>query len=65
MSEVFRTVIPYIFSNKDINRIQATIHPENARSRKIVERFGFQEEGILREVAVKTVSTGTWCSIRC
>ena len=48
MSEAVASVIPYIFSSTPIDRMEATIHPENIRSHNVVERAGFQKEGVLR-----------------
>ena len=48
-SEALRAVIRYIFSDTDIYRLEAIIRPVNTRSRKLAERAGFQEEGILRD----------------
>lgn len=51
MSEVLSTVIPFGFSELNLNRIGALIHQENTPSRKLVKKIGFQEEGLLREYA--------------
>ena len=48
MSEAVASVIPYIFTNTKIDRIEAIIHPENTRSHNVVKRAGFQREGVLR-----------------
>lgn len=53
MTEAFSAAIRYIFSLEHINRIEAVIHPDNLRSRKVVEQQGFAKEGILREFCVK------------
>ncbi|MGZ6260276.1 MAG: GNAT family N-acetyltransferase, partial [Candidatus Limnocylindrales bacterium] len=37
--------------------IQCEIHPENAVSQRMVERVGFQREGVLRRTYF---SRGTW-----
>jgi len=49
MSEAVASVIPFIFINTPIDRMEATIHPENTRSHNVVKRAGFQKEGILRK----------------
>ena len=49
MTEVFRTVIPYGFDELGLQRIQAIVYPENIGSQKVLKKFGFQEEGLLRE----------------
>ena len=37
------------FAEMGLNRIEATIGPENTRSVNVVERLGFRKEGLLRE----------------
>ncbi|WP_394218108.1 GNAT family N-acetyltransferase [Halobacillus trueperi] len=49
MTEVFRTVIPYGFDTLNLNRIVGDIFAENEGSRKLLNKFGFREEGVLRE----------------
>jgi ribosomal-protein-alanine N-acetyltransferase len=49
MAEAIASVISFIFSNTSIDRIEATIHPENTRSHNVVERAGFVKEGVLRQ----------------
>jgi ribosomal-protein-alanine N-acetyltransferase len=49
MSEAIGSVIEFIFSSTEINRIEATVHTENDRSLNILTRLGFHREGILRE----------------
>lgn len=49
MSEVFKSVIPFGFGEIGLHRIQATVHPLNIASLKLLEKFGFQNEGLLRE----------------
>ncbi|CAM4352240.1 GNAT family protein [Paenibacillus phoenicis] len=44
-----REVIKYIFEELALHRIELRVHPDNARSRKIPERLGFVQEGILRQ----------------
>ena len=48
MSEAVASVIPYIFTNTKIDRIEAIIHPDNTRSHNVVKRAEFQKEGTLR-----------------
>lgn len=49
MTEVFRTVIPYGFEELRLNRIVGDIFAKNKGSRKLLEKFGFCEEGVLRD----------------
>ena len=41
-------VCDHAFGPAGLHRIQADIRPENARSRRLVERLGFREEGMFR-----------------
>jgi len=49
ISRSCREVINYIFEELELHRIEIRVHPENLRSRKIPERLGFTQEGILRQ----------------
>jgi ribosomal-protein-alanine N-acetyltransferase len=49
MPEALRAVVQYGFEEMNLNRVQATTHTENRRSRRVLEKLGFQREGILRE----------------
>nr|WP_255574449.1 GNAT family protein [Halobacillus sp. Nhm2S1] len=49
MTAVFRTVLPYGFDILKLNRIVGDIFAENEGSRKLLNKFGFREEGVLRE----------------
>ncbi|SEK25191.1 GNAT family N-acetyltransferase [Paenibacillus sp. OK003] len=48
MTEVVEKVIEYGFNNLGLNRIEAFVEPENVGSRKVLEKIGFREEGILK-----------------
>ena len=41
--------ISYGFLELGLHRIEADTEPNNLRSNKVLERFGFQREGLLRE----------------
>jgi ribosomal-protein-alanine N-acetyltransferase len=41
-------VCDHAFGPVGLHRIQADIRPENGRSRRLVERLGFRQEGLLR-----------------
>jgi ribosomal-protein-alanine N-acetyltransferase len=41
-------VCDHAFGPVGLHRIQADVRPENVRSRRLVERLGFREEGLLR-----------------
>lgn len=51
MSEALRTAFSWGFEEMGLNRIEAQIHPNNAPSLRLAEQLGFQQEGLLREVA--------------
>ena len=48
-----RQLCSYIFQNTDILRISAEVFAENLTSCQVLERAGFQLEGILQSYAVK------------
>ena len=50
MSEAAQLMVAYLFSVKPINRLQATIFPENTASRRVLEKCGFKTEGVMRQV---------------
>jgi ribosomal-protein-alanine N-acetyltransferase len=50
MSEALRAIITWGWSEMDLNRIEAQVHPDNARSIALLERLGFFLEGRLRQV---------------
>lgn len=49
MTEVVREVVEYGFNSMGLNRIEAFYHPLNIGSRKVLEKNGFNFEGILRK----------------
>lgn len=48
MTEALLFVLKYGFEKMKLNRIQAIIDSENARSIRLVKRLGFKKEGVLR-----------------
>lgn len=48
MFEVLERAIAYIFESTDIHRIIATYHPDNLRSAVLLERLGFEQEGLAK-----------------
>lgn len=51
MGEALQAVIDHGFATLDLHRIEAQVHPDNARSLRLLDRLGFVVEGRLREVA--------------
>ena len=48
VTEAVQLVVDYLFANKKQHRIQLVIVPDNAASRRIAEKCGFQLEGTAR-----------------
>ncbi|WP_336246373.1 GNAT family protein [Sporosarcina cyprini] len=48
MTEAFGAVLEYGFTEMNLMRIQGLIDPANVASQKLVEKFGFLREGLLR-----------------
>ncbi|WP_089282979.1 GNAT family N-acetyltransferase [Anaerovirgula multivorans] len=49
MVEALTCIINYGFNTLNLNRIEAYVMLENQKSLKLLEKLGFQKEGILRE----------------
>jgi ribosomal-protein-alanine N-acetyltransferase len=49
MSEALKFVIPFGFNQLNLIRMEALISPENSASLSIIQKFGFQHEGLLRK----------------
>ncbi|WP_286946545.1 GNAT family N-acetyltransferase [Exiguobacterium sp. UBA4551] len=47
--EAALAVIEYGFTELSLNRIEALVLPENTASQRLLERLGFQREGLLRQ----------------
>ena len=48
VTEAVQLVVDWIFANKKFHRVHLVIVPENAASRRIAEKCGFQLEGTVR-----------------
>ncbi len=62
MSEILKKVITYGFETMGLNRIEAFTYLDAAPSIRLLQKMGFQEEGILRGYAY---SQGKYLDNRC
>jgi [ribosomal protein S5]-alanine N-acetyltransferase len=53
MTEALQAIIPYGFERMNLHRIEAFVGPRNLASLRLMKKFGFTEEGKLREHYVK------------
>jgi ribosomal-protein-serine acetyltransferase len=60
MTRCCRVLINYLFAELKLNRIQINCNVENAKSRAIPERLGFELEGIHRQVEFFDDRFGDW-----
>lgn len=49
MSEALGAILDYGFRNLDLHRIEALVSSYNEPSRKLLQKYGFVQEGIMRE----------------
>lgn len=49
MSEALKFVLDYGFRKMNLHRVEAMVSPQNKSSLNIMKKFGFVEEGFLRE----------------
>jgi ribosomal-protein-alanine N-acetyltransferase len=49
MAEALRATNAFVFERMRMHRIMANFRPENERSRRLLERLGFAEEGFARD----------------
>lgn len=49
MTQAMKAVLDYGFNNMELNRVEACIGPRNEASIALVKKFGFVQEGLLRE----------------
>jgi [ribosomal protein S5]-alanine N-acetyltransferase len=49
MFAALRLVVPYIFTGLQLHRIEAACIPENWKSVRLLEKAGFEREGLLRK----------------
>lgn len=53
MGEAVDAILAYGFNNMDLNRAEALIGPQNIASQSIVKKYGFIQEGHLRQHFVR------------
>lgn len=51
MREALQTVLDWAWTEMDLHRVEALVHPDNTRSLGLLRRLGFVAEGLQREVA--------------
>ena len=49
MTGATHLALDYAFRTLDLNRIEAAVLDDNARSIRVIEKLGFQREGLARE----------------
>ncbi|MDZ7708498.1 MAG: GNAT family protein [Trueperaceae bacterium] len=47
-------LLPHLFGTMDLNRVEIRADPANDRSRAVPERLGFRQEGVLRQVGLRS-----------
>jgi ribosomal-protein-alanine N-acetyltransferase len=47
MSDALQALLPHVFEKMRLHRIEAACIPDNSRSRRLLEKAGFQREGYL------------------
>ena len=48
MYEALAAAIPHVFANLGLHRVMANYRPENVRSGRLLQRLGFEREGLAR-----------------
>lgn len=48
MTEAVRAVVPFVFDSLELHRLEAACLPTNTASMRLLERVGFQREGLAR-----------------
>ncbi len=48
MTEALVGMLDYMYGNLELNRVQALVDPRNEASLRLIEKQGFQRDGLLR-----------------
>ena len=57
MQQALEAVIEFAFTTLDLHRIEADVDPQNTGSLAILEKLGFEREGLFRE---RWLHDGAW-----
>ncbi len=49
MTDAIRTILPFVFDDLKLHRIEAACIPNNLASKRLLQRCGFTEEGLVRQ----------------
>ena len=49
MAEALHAILAFGFDQMELHSVEAQIDPPNLRSRRLLERLGFRQDGLLRE----------------
>ncbi len=56
--EAVKAILGYLFGQLEKHRITASVDPENVRSRRLLEKLGFRQEGFfIQSILIR----GEWC----
>ena len=53
--------LDHCFGPVGLHRVEATVRPENAASRRVLAKVGFREEGLLNAISTSTERGATTC----
>ncbi len=56
-TEAVRLILDYLFLSRSAQRIQASTHIDNKASQRVLEKVGFQREGVMRKALF---NKGSW-----
>lgn len=53
MQVATKIIVDFVFESFHLNRLEATVEPENTASKVLLQRLGFQYEGCMRQTEIK------------